>query len=177
VGVRHQLVWGVPRIGTRLTNLRFAEGENIVQASAVTRDGTKYANNVVGLGAGSGSAQIRVTAANPNTGRLRRTYVYTDQTVPTNARMTVKAQKILTAMQNIDTVTSIVVMNHPNAPWGSFGPGDDIPVMIASGWRRATIWSRITQMQQDPTTDLITLTLARSDSFTYLAESGQAGTL
>jgi len=175
--VRHQLVFGVPRLGTRLTGLRFAEGENIVQAVQVTRDGTKYASNVIGLGAGSGAAQIRVTASSANTGRLRRTAIFTDQTANTVARMSAKATKVLTSMSNIDTVTQIMVKNHPNAPFGSFSPGDDIPVMIASGWRNTTIWSRIVSMTQDPTTDLMSLSLARSDSFTYIAESGQAGTL
>jgi hypothetical protein len=167
----------VPRLGGRLTGLRFCEGENIVQAATTTRDGSKYANDIIGLGAGSGSAQVRAQAANANTGRLRRSYVYTDQTANTVARVSVKAAKILAAMQNIDTVTQIVIKNHPNAPWGSFGPGDDIPVMLAQGWRNTTIWSRITQMTQDPTTDLMTLTLARSDSFTYMPETGIAGTI
>ena len=175
--VKHQLIFGVPRLGTRLTGLRFCEGENIVSGTTVTRDGTKYANNVIGLGAGSGASQIRVTASNLNTGRLRRSYVYTDQTANTNTRMSAKALKILTAMQNIDTVTQIVVKNHPNAPFGSFAPGDDIPVQLTQGWRNTLIWSRITQMTQDPTTDLMTLTLARSDSFTYIPDTGMAGSL
>jgi len=175
--VRHQLLFGVPRLGNRLTGLRFAEGENIIVAVQVTRDGTRYASNVVGLGAGSGAAQIRVTAASANTGRLRRTFVFTDQTANTVARMSSKATKVLTSMQNIDSVTQIIVKNHPNAPFGSFSPGDDIPVMLASGWRNTTIWSRIISMTQDPTTDQMSLTLARSDSFTYIAQSGQAGTL
>lgn len=175
--IRHQLLFGVPRLGGRLSGLRFCEGENIIQAATVTRDGSKYANDIIGLGAGQGSAQIRTQAVNTGTGRLRRSYVYSDQTVYTVARLAVKATKVLNAMQNIDSVTSIVVRNHPNAPWGSFSPGDDIPVMLASGWRNAVIWSRIVQMTQDPTTNLMTLTLARSDSFTYQVETGQAGTL
>lgn len=176
-GVRHQLIFGVPRLGGRRTALRFTEGENIIQAVQVTRDGTKYANNVIGLGAGSGAAQLRVTASDLNTGRLRRTAIYNDQTAGTRTRMIAKATKILTAMKNIDTVTQVVVKNHPNAPFGSFGPGDDIPVMITQGWRNTTIWSRIVQMTQDPTTDLMTLSLARSDSFSYIPDSGLAGSL
>jgi hypothetical protein len=175
--VRHQLVFGVPRLGTRLTGLRFAEGENIVQSVQLTRDGTRYASNVIGLGAGSGAAQIRVTTSSASTGRLRRTFIFTDQTANTVARVSAKATKVLNSMSNIDTVSQIVVKNHPNAPFGSFSPGDDIPVMMASGWRNTVIWSRIVSMTQDPTTDLMTLSLARSDSYTYIAESGQAGTL
>jgi len=175
--VRHQLLFGVPRQGTRLTGLRFAEGENIIQPVQVTRDGTKYASTIVGLGAGSGAAAVRVTTSTANTGRLRRVFVFTDQTANTVARVASKATKALSSMQNIDTVSQIVVKNHPNAPFGSFMPGDDIPVIMAQGWRNTVIWSRIVAMTQDPTTDLMSLTLARSDSFTYQAQSGQAGTL
>jgi hypothetical protein len=91
--------------------------------------------------------------------------------------MTVAARKVLTHAQNFDTPSQITVMNHKSAPFGSFGVGDDILVRLNSGWRKAQIWCRITQMQQDPTTNLMTLTLLRSDSYTYMAQSGQAGTI
>ena len=176
-GVIHRLTFGVPRIGVRQFGLRFAEGENIVQSATITRDGTLFATEVIGLGAGTGSAEVRATASNASTGRLRRSSVYTDQTVQTTARMATKAGRQLTAMQNIDAVTSIVVKNHPSAPFGSFAPGDDIAVTLCTGWRNTVIWSRITSMQQNPQTDLMTLTLARSDSFSYQAETGIAGTI
>ena len=174
-GVRHELLFGVPRIGGRV-NLRFAEGENIVDSAQITRDGSVFANNVIGLGAGTGRKQVRSQASVTN-GRLRRTFVYTDQTVTHARRMDAKAQRVLRAMSNIDTPSQVTVMNHPNAPFGAFGVGDDIYVQMASGWRKAGIWCRILQMTQDPTVNLMTLTLARSDSFTYQAESGQAGNL
>lgn len=174
--VHHQLQFGVPRLGSHRSDLRFVEGENVVQAVQVTRDGTKYANNIVGLGAGSGTAQLRSTASALG-GRLRRTSVYNDQTAFTLARVSSEAQKQLAAMQNIDAPAQVVVKNHPHAPFGSFIPGDDIPVTMCTGWRNVTIWCRITAMSQDPTTDLMTLTVARSDSFSYMAQSGQAGTI
>src|SRR5262252_3526179 len=175
-GVAHALHFGVPRIGIRQATLRFAEGENIVTPVQTSRDGSVYANEVIGLGNGQGSAQIRAQVASPN-GRLRRVFVYTDQTIRSSGRMQSRAQKILASRIAIDTPATVVVRNHPNAPFGSFRPGDDIPITQASGWRNVTTWGRITQIQQDPTTNIATLTCARSDSFTYLAESGQAGTL
>lgn len=174
--VIHQLLFGVPRIGTRRTDLRFAETENIIQQAQITRDGSTFANSVIGLGAGQGSAAVRAVVSVTN-GRLRRNYVYADQTVKTVSRMQVKAQKALAARSDIDTPTQIMVINHPNAPFGSFGPGDDIQVILAEGWRNAAIWCRITQVTQDPTSNTMSLTLARSDSFSYLAETGQAGSL
>jgi hypothetical protein len=175
-GVRHALHFGVPRIGIRQATLRFAEGENIISPVQTSRDGTSYASEVVGLGSGQGSAQIRAQVASPN-GRLRRVFVYTDQTIRSTGRMQSRAQKILASRIAIDTPAQVVVRNHPNAPFGSFRPGDDILITQAQGWRNAQTWARITQIQQDPTSNVITLTCARSDSFTYLAESGQAGSL
>lgn len=173
--VLHYLGFGVPRIGIRQSALRFAEGENIIVPSQISQDGTQFANNVIGLGSGTGSTQIRATASVTGN-QLRRSFVYTDQTVTTVSRMQAKAQKVLASMMAVDTPTQVTVINHKNAPFGSFACGDDILVILASGWRNARIWCRITQMSQDPTTNLMTLTLARSDSFSYLAESGQAGT-
>lgn len=175
-GVRHQMTFGVPRLGSRRSDLRFAEGENIIQPVQVTRDGSRYADTVIGLGAGSGNAQLRSTVS-ARTGRLRRSYVYTDQTAFSRARLSSEAQRILAAMSNIDSPAQVVVKNHPHAPFGSFAPGDDIPVTLCTGWRNTLIWSRITAITQDPTTDLATLTVARSDSFSYLAQSGQLGTI
>lgn len=174
--VSHRLDIGVPRLGSRRTELRFTEGENIVQPATVTRDGTAYATRVVALGYGSGSSTVRADVST-RTGQLNRTYVYTDAAMQTTGRASAVGQKVLASMASIDTVTSIVVKNHPHAPFGSFFCGDDIPVQLATGWRNTSIWSRIMSITQDPTTDLMTLGLARSDSFSYLAESGQGGTL
>lgn len=173
--VRHTWVAAHPRIGARRSELRFCEGENIIVAGTVTRDGSQYAQRVIGTGYGQGSATVRSTVTGPG-GRLNRSYVYSDQAVTSKARMTVLARKVQSSMNNIDAITSITVKNHRNAPFGSFLVGDDIPVRLCTGWRNALIWSRITSITQDPTTDLMTLTVARSDSFNYLAESGQAGT-
>lgn len=173
--VTHRLAIGVPRLGKR-SDQRFAEGENIIVPSQVTQDGSVFANNVIATGAGSGSSVVRATAAVAD-GRIRRTQIYTDQTITRTDRVMTRAQKVLAAVQQMDTVTQIIVINHKNAPFGSFGPGDDIPVQLASGWRKALIWSRILSMQQAPTTNQMTLTLARSDSFTYLPQSGSGGSI
>jgi hypothetical protein len=165
-GVVHRVRFGVPRAGVRQAGLRFAEGENITEPVQGTRDGSQYASDVIGLGAGQGSAQIRAQAAQLD-GRLRRQYVHTDQTVFTASRMAARAQRVLASRRQIDTPATVVLRDHPNAPFGSFAVGDDIYVQQASGWRQTGTWVRITQMQQDPTTQAMTLTCARSDSFTY----------
>jgi hypothetical protein len=174
--VTHTWTTGVPRLGARRSELRFAEGENIVSPATTTRDGSAYADRVIGLGYGSGTTTVRADVSE-DSGRLHRPYIYTNAGATTTARITVMARKQLLARHNIDTVTQITVKNHPNAPFGSFFVGDDIPVILCTSWRNALIWSRITSITQDPTTNLMTLTMARSDSFTYIAETGQGGTL
>jgi len=174
--VAHTMNFGVPRLGVRRTELRFAEGENITQPVQVTRNGAQFADKVIGLGTGSGSAEIASTVSQLS-GRIARSYVYNDQTVTTQARMSAKANKVLASMQNINSPVTVVIKNHPNAPFGSFGCGDDIPVTMCTGWLNTMIWCRITSIQQDPTTNIMTLTVARSDSFSYIAETGQAGTI
>lgn len=174
--VRHHLIFGVPRIGARRSDLRFAEGENITVAAQGSQDGSTFANDVVGIGAGTGSGSVRSGAAVVD-GRLRRTQLFTDQTITRPDRLAARVRRVLASRNSPDAITSIVVRNHPNAPLGSYIVGDDIPVRLASGWRNALIWSRIIGMQQDPQTNLVTLALARSDSFTYEQVSGVAGTL
>lgn len=174
--MHHAIRFEAPRRGSRRTECRFVEGENLSQTSQVTRDGTTFANKVIGLGAGQGTRMIR-SEVSENNGRIRRVQVYQDQTVKNTARMTSKARRVLRSLTNINTPTSVVVRDHLNAPFGSFTIGDDILVTLNSGWQNISIWCRITAMAQDPTTDLITLTLVRSDSYTYMAQSGQAGTL
>ena len=175
--VAHRLSFGVPRIGSRRSDLRFAEGENIIQPVQVTRDGTKFADHVWGLGAGSGSSEIRADVSALSGQRLTRSLVYADQTVLTQARLSAKIAKVLAAAQNIDAPVQVVVKNHPNAPFGSFSCGDDIPVTLCTGWRNTIIWCRITSIAQDPTTSIMQLTVQRSDSFTYITASGLAGTI
>jgi hypothetical protein len=175
--VEHYLHFGVPRIGTRRSDLRFAEGENIIQPVQVVDDGSTFADNIIALGAGSGSAELRASASALSGQRLSRTQVYTDQTVLTQARLQSKAAKFLASVQNIDAPQQVTVKNHANAPFGSFMCGDDIPVTMCTGWRNTVIWCRVVSIAQDPTTDIATLTLARSDSYSYMAESGEAGTL
>jgi len=174
--MHHAMRFAIPRRGSRRKEIRFVEGENLFQSSQVSRDGTVFANNVVGLGAGQGRYMIRSRVGERN-GRLRRVQVYQDHTVKNTARMSSKAQRVLRSLLNINTPTSVVVKDHPMAPFGSFTIGDDVLITLNSGWQNSSTWCRITSMAQDPATNLITLTMVRSDSYTYMAQSGQAGTI
>jgi len=143
----------------------------------ITQDGTAFADNVIATGAGTGSAQVR-TVASDLSGRIRRAQVYANQTMTTTARAASIGQKVMAAAEAaIDGPAQVVLINHANAPFGSFSCGDDIPVQLATGWRSTLFWCRITSIQQDPTTNVLTLTVARSDSFSYMDQTGIAGTV
>ena len=173
--VDHNLKFGIPRVGGRRDGLRFVEGENVIQPPVVAQDGSIFADDIWSLGAGQGANTIRAHAFDIH-GHLRRQFVYTNQTVKTHARALTKARRIQAAKSKTDEITQVVVKRHPNAYFGGFGPGDDLLISVGSGWRKGLqIWSRILQTSQDPTTNQMTITCVRSDSFTYMAQSGSGG--
>lgn len=168
--VSHRLILGWPRIGTRQLSLRFVEGENISQLIDVSRNGTGYANEVLGIGAGTGSAAVRATVGAPDTLRLRRCGSVVNQTITDANQLSVLAQRALAVLKAplAGQIGSCTWLNHPNAPLGSFSQGDDILVSVRNGWMAGQdIWHRITSYTYNPSTRTGILTLARSDSFTY----------
>jgi hypothetical protein len=143
----------------------------------VTNRGTSYANEVIGLGAGSGSTMLRSVAASSD-GRLLRRLAYTDQSLTTAQAVAAAARKELVASQGLDEVTSLTVQQHPHAPLGSYAVGDDIPITLHGPGGERTIWHRITSYTNDQSGTDVDLTTARSDTFTYLPAdtSGGGGT-
>ena len=168
--VSHRLILGYPRVGARQQNLRFVEGENITALVDVSRSGTNYANELLAVGAGTGSAAVRAAVGAPDTFRLRRCGSVVNQTITDVNQLSVLAQRMLTTVQAplAGQISSCTWRNHPNAPLGSFAQGDDILISVKNGWMAGQdIWHRITSYSYSPATRTGTLTLARSDSFTY----------
>lgn len=168
--VSHRLVLGYPRVGSRESDLRFVEGENITALVDVSRSGSGYANEILGVGSGTGSAAVRAVVGSPDTFRLRRCGSVVNQTILGTNQLSALAQRSLTALQAplAGQISSCTWQNHPNAPLGSFMQGDDILVSVKNGWLAGQdIWHRVKSYTYDPATRLGTLTLARSDSFTY----------
>jgi hypothetical protein len=168
--VSHRLVLGYPRIGTRQQNLRFVEGENITALVDVSRNGVDYANELLGIGAGTGSAAVRTTVGSPDPYRLRRCGSVVNQMITDAGQLSSLAQRMLTTLQAplAGQIGSCTWLNHPNAPLGSFAQGDDVLISVKNGWLAGQdIWHRITSYTYNPATMTGTLTMARSDSFTY----------
>ena len=165
--VTHTLSFGVPRACRRRDDLRFVEDENVGEVIQLTRDGAAYANGVAGTGAGTGSASITAQVA-VDDGRLRRVTTYQNQAITTAALLKAAISKQLTARSQMGGAAQVTITNHPNAPIGAVGVGDDILLQFVSGWLAGqAIWHRVTAITLTPETGRMVLATARSDSFAY----------
>ncbi|MEV0267726.1 hypothetical protein AB0H43_03040 [Hamadaea sp. NPDC050747] len=164
--VAHRIRIGYPRLGRRRDDLAFIQGDNVVSVVMPARDGADLANEVIGLGAGEGrkTVQRRIPVRD---GRLRRTAVYSDKSVTGAARMDTLCRLELATRQHVIEVTSVEVIQHPNALIGSWQLGDDVLIQATVAglgdiaiWHRITGWSLLSE-------DRAALSLRRSDAFTY----------
>lgn len=164
--IRHRIRIGYPRIGSRRRDLTFVEGDNIVEAVTVTRYGDDFANEIIGLGLGEGENMLRGVAA-VRDGRLRRTHVYSGKAIGRSRTMDRFVQRELAWRSKTLGIESVVVRDHPNARIGSWSVGDDVLVQARVPWLGdVSLWCRIVgwSLLAD---DVASLSLARTDSFTY----------
>lgn len=164
--IKHEMLIGYPRLGRRRKDLAFVQGDNISAVVAPTLDGDDYANGVLGLGAGEGKGSLQRTVA-VRDGRLRRLAVYTAKDVTAASRMDSLIQRELRRRQDTLQITEVTVRDHPNAPIASWNLGDDVLIQATLPWLGdVDLWCRITGWSLK-TEDTATLSLVRSDSFTY----------
>lgn len=164
--ITHEIVVGYPRLGRRRTDLAFIQGDNISEVVTPTLDGEDFANEVVGIGAGEGSKAVRRTTA-VRDGRLRRASVYAGKDVTSPARMDSIIRGELQRRGQTLNIRAVTVTDHPNAPIGSWDVGDDILVQAIIPWLgEVSLWCRVVgwELSGEHTA---TLSLVRSDSFTY----------
>ncbi|USL85074.1 minor tail protein [Arthrobacter phage SWEP2] len=164
--VRHEVVIGYPRLGRRRDDLAFIQGDNIADVVAPTMDGDDYANGILGLGAGEGKGVLQRTVA-VDDGRLRRLAVYTAKDVASESRMDALIQRELRRRLDTLQITQVTVRDHPNARIGSWSLGDDVLIQATLPWLGdIALWCRVVGWTLK-TESTATLSLVRSDSFTY----------
>ena len=168
--IRHEIVIGYPRLGRRREDLVFIQGDNISSVVTPSLEGQDFANTVFGIGAGEGPKAVRRSTA-VRDGRLRRATVHTAKDVTSDARMDSIIRSELMRRQKTLNISSVVVRDHPNARIGSWSVGDDVLIQAIIPWLGAvSLWCRITGWELT-TEQTATLSLVRSDAFTY---GGQA---
>ncbi|WP_406200036.1 hypothetical protein OH807_18435 [Kitasatospora sp. NBC_01560] len=131
-----------PRLGTRREDLLFASGINIARTTPITSSADDYAQVILALGAGEGSARVRSVDAVRN-GRLRLEHVLDRPSVtdPTTLAQLARAERA--SRQQISQVDEITVVDHPAAPIGSWAVGDDVQVSVHDQWTSFDGWCRV----------------------------------
>lgn len=136
----HEFEVRSPRIGSQRDDLVFVQGDNIIEVVEVDRDGDDYANEVIGLGAGSGEDAVRASVDSidisaGDDGRLRRTRLSPDKAERSAAALEKRIRRELATRLGIEEVIeTITVIDHPNAPIGSWSVGDDIFIQATLPW-------------------------------------------
>lgn len=164
--IKHEVVLGYPRLGRRRDDLAFVQGDNVVSVVSPELSGAEFANAVLGLGAGEGAGSIH-RSTGVRDGRLRRVSVYTAKDVTSASRMDALIRDSLQRRQGTLTIQKVDVRDHPNAPIGSWSVGDDVLIEATLPWLGdVALWCRITgwELTSEHTASL---SLARSDTFTY----------
>lgn len=150
----HQLELGTPALGSRRPDLRFEVGVNVaLRPPLQERD---YASEVVVLGSGEGRAMVRATATG-NPGRVRRAVVVQRKDIGKADAAAARARVEVAARAAEWVFESMVVLNHPHAPYGSFRPGDVVYVTGDAGWKKLDEWVRVLEISIDCTTGTMDL--------------------
>lgn len=161
---------GYPRLGAPRPNLLF-NNENIIEVVPVQEGTDTFASEVIVIGAGEGSDTVRGYAAAAFGKRIRKVLVVTDKTITSTDRADKIAKSELDLRKgNLLDIDEIVVRaKHPNASIGEYDVGDDIFVQVDVPWLLNVYgsWYRIVSINYAPFTDIVRLTIKRSDSFRY----------
>lgn len=164
-----QIRIGWPRLGARRTDIEFRSGANIVEDPEVELAGDEYAQVVIAMGSGDGSAKQRQTSAVRN-GRLRLEYVLSAPDVQGNDILASMAEAERTRRQILGTVNQITIRDTTTAPFGSWEIGDDVYVRVYNPWVNYAGWRRITGWSIKPDSPggpQAVITLEPSDSYQY----------
>lgn len=161
--LHHRLRLGYPVLGRRRADLRFVIGENVHVIPDVDRDGSEYADEVWVLGAGEGSAMKR-GVARANINKLRRVAVVADPSLRSQTGVNAAAQREVKYRNTLDTISSVIVRDHPHADIGSVQVGDEVLVEGPTGWIDVNTWYRVISRTIKPfSPDRMELSLLRSD--------------
>lgn len=168
--VRHTLNLTYPGAGRRRDDLRFVVGENVLDVPTIEDSGEDYTDEIIVLGAGEGRDMIRASWPVAGSTRLHRPKVVTDKNIRTKAAAQKRAAQLAKAYSGEQDMSEIKLLNHPNAPLGSWSLGDTITVQ-GSGfgwWGDQQMTVRILEFSLSPDDgDMATVKVARADKVSY----------
>lgn len=166
---------GYPRLGTNRYELKFATEENILAAVPIAEVDSMYASSIFAKGSGEGSAMQFGYTNYWIDRRLRRVTVI-DESSEANATVLngIAYDETVRRLNGLIGIDQIVTdATHPNAPLGSYLPGDDITVEVSSPWGASRVGlHRVMGISYNEDADTATLKLRPSGSFRYGAQDG-----
>lgn len=149
--IRHRLQIDCPRRAVRRDDLRFVLGENIILPPKLSLPGSGYASEVLVLGAGEGRDARYAMSGPVNTRGLYRVAVYSDKSITSNTKaQTVARQQAKKLAGDLEQITEIQVLDHPNADIQFILPGDVIRVTGDTEWIELDTYARVTEISFDP---------------------------
>lgn len=141
-GFTHYLDFGVPRIGTRKTGIRFVVGDNVTEDPTTAQGEDDYYSEVLVRGAGEGATMKRALVSRADS-RLRRTYVHEDKQLKSDTACATVGRQILARLGGFVDVTTLTVRDSHWAPLGSWVEGDEVELITDTEWGDDAFFVRI----------------------------------
>lgn len=161
--IRHFIRIGYPRIGTRRADMTFEIGRNVYTEPKIDESGEDYADVVVVLGAGEGSAMIRGEYG-VATDRITRAAVVEDKSIKSKTAAIERAKNEVALRTGALNLDSVEVYRTPDTPIESIGLGDEFWLTGRAGWVDVAMWVRVVSITDKPgETDSVTLSVVRAD--------------
>jgi hypothetical protein len=153
-----------PTLGRRRDDLRFAQGENILDQPRLPAN-DDFANFIVGAGAGEGTKKVHAYSSITIPGQLRRCSVLTDNTVILNDRMkSLCDTELRRRSQEIRFDQVTVSARSDNALFGAYIPGDYILIEYTLPYLGLVkLWHQVTAIEYSPDDETVAIDLARMD--------------
>lgn len=99
--------------------------------------------------------------------RLRRVAIVSDSSMRRTYRANSLAQAELAWRHQLDDFTTVILRDHPHAPIGSVGVGDEIYIGGDTGWLEIGGWCRVLSRTLRPdSAGVMELNVARTDRLT-----------
>lgn len=159
----HYVDIGYPRIGRKREDIRFVYGRNVYEEPDMEVDSAMFATGVMVLGAGEGSSTVRYVKEPNPTNSLRRIAVVTDDRIKSYTEGRNRADREYQARSKILDVTTITAIDHPDAPFGSVGLGDEVLLEGRGDWGDFSLWVRVTAISYSPESSTAQYTVTRTD--------------
>lgn len=153
-----RLELGSPAVGARREDLLFEIGVNVTAIPPL--EAVDHVSEVTVLGAGEGRAMRRAIASG-NPGRIRRAAVVQRKDIRSNDAAGAAARAELSRRSGTWETDTLLVIDHPHAPYGAFREGDRVRLIGDAGWAELDMWVRIDELTITCSTGAMTLKVSR----------------